>query len=139
MSVRIRWLTDEFRPRTVPIFWAAEGPKSQILARPLADAILMGCGITPDVIRNLIENYRSDGGVAINERVEELAGEHGVTMSQIALAWLLHHKTVDAPIVGSTSVEHLEEAVKATEISLSDGDVSYLEDPYEPCAVDGHE
>jgi len=85
-----------------------------------------------------IRNYRSNGGVEINERVQELATDHGVTMAQIALAWLLHRDVVDAPIIGTTSVEHLEEAVEALEISLSDSDLAYLEEPYEPCSVDGH-
>ncbi len=60
-------------------------------------------------------------------------------MAQIALAWLLHKEWVDAPIVGTTSVEHLEEAVEALEISLSSSDVAYLEEPYEPVRVSGHE
>ncbi len=83
--------------------------------------------------------YREGGGREINARVEELATERGVTMAQIALAWLLHQEAVDAPIVGTTSVEHLEQAVEALEISLSDSDLEYLEEPYEPVRVSGHE
>ncbi|MFD1564616.1 aldo/keto reductase [Haloarchaeobius amylolyticus] len=83
--------------------------------------------------------YRDGGGPAINERVAELAAEKGVTMAQIALAWLLHKDWVDAPIVGTTSVEHLEQAVEALEISLSPSDMAYLEEPYEPVPVSGHD
>ncbi|WP_435097475.1 aldo/keto reductase [Halarchaeum sp. P4] len=83
--------------------------------------------------------YREGGGAEINERVQELAAERGVKMAQIALAWLLHKDWVDTPIVGTTSVEHLEDAVEATEISLSASDISYLEEPYEPVRVSGHE
>jgi len=83
--------------------------------------------------------YREGGGPEINERVAELAAEKGVTMAQIALAWLLHKDWVDAPIVGTTSVEHLEDAVEALEISLSSSDMAYLEEPYEPVRVSGHE
>ncbi len=83
--------------------------------------------------------YREGGGPEINERVAQLAADHGATMAQIALAWLLHKEWVDAPIVGTTSVEHLEEAVEALEISLSSSDVAYLEEPYEPVRVSGHE
>ncbi|PSP99025.1 aldo/keto reductase, partial [Halobacteriales archaeon QS_5_70_17] len=57
----------------------------------------------------------------------------------IALAWLLHQEAVDAPIVGTTSVEHLEDAVAALEIDLSDSDCEFLEEPYEPVPVNGHE
>ncbi|GAA0300617.1 aldo/keto reductase [Halarchaeum salinum] len=83
--------------------------------------------------------YREGGGPEINERVQELAAERGVKMAQIALAWLLHKDTVTTPIVGTTSVEHLEDAVEATEIDLSASDMAYLEEPYEPVRVSGHE
>jgi aryl-alcohol dehydrogenase-like predicted oxidoreductase len=45
---------------------------------------------------------------------------------------------VDVPIIGVTSIEHLEQAVEATEISLSDSDIAYIEEPYEPVEVSGH-
>ncbi len=83
--------------------------------------------------------YREGGGREINERVGELSEERGVTMAQISLAWLLHKDWVDAPIVGTTSVEHLEQAVEALEIDLSDSDLEYLEEPYEPVRVSGHD
>jgi aryl-alcohol dehydrogenase-like predicted oxidoreductase len=85
------------------------------------------------------QEYRSGGGPTVNERVEELAADKGVTMAQLSLAWLLHQDAVDAPIVGTTSVEHLEEAVEALEIDLTDSDLEYLEEPYEPLRVAGHE
>ncbi|WP_134671479.1 aldo/keto reductase [Halorussus marinus] len=83
--------------------------------------------------------YREGGGTEINERVQELAADKGVTMAQIALSWLLHKDWVDAPIVGTTSVEHLEDAVEALDIDLTSGDLAYLEEPYEPVRVSGHE
>ncbi|GGN21440.1 aldo/keto reductase [Halarchaeum nitratireducens] len=83
--------------------------------------------------------YLRGGGEEVNERIEELADEKGVKMAQISLAWLLHQDAVDAPIVGTTSVEHLEDAVEATEIDLSDSDVEYIEEPYEPLPIAGHE
>jgi aryl-alcohol dehydrogenase-like predicted oxidoreductase len=82
--------------------------------------------------------YREGGGPAINERVGELADEKDVSMAQIALSWLLHKEWVDAPIVGTTSIEHLEDAVEALDISLSESDIEYLEEPYEPVRVSGH-
>jgi aryl-alcohol dehydrogenase-like predicted oxidoreductase len=83
--------------------------------------------------------YREGGGPAVNERVEELAAEKEVSMAQIALSWLLHKDWVDAPIVGTTSISHLEDAVEALDISLSDSDLEYLEEPYEPVRVSGHD
>jgi len=83
--------------------------------------------------------YFEGNGEEINERVQELAADKDASMAQIALSWVLHKEWVDAPIVGTTSVEHLEEAVEALDISLSDSDIEYLEAPYEPVSVSGHE
>jgi len=80
--------------------------------------------------------YDVGGGDEINERVEQLAADKGVSMAQLSLSWLLHQDAVDAPIVGTTSVEHLEDAVEALEVSLSDSDLEYLEEPYEPLEPD---
>ncbi|ELY72625.1 aldo/keto reductase [Natrinema pallidum] len=84
-------------------------------------------------------SYLQGGGTEINERIQELAADKGVSMGQLSLAWLLHKDWVDAPIVGTTSVEHLEDAVEALEIDLSSSDMEYLEEPYEPLPVAGHE
>ncbi len=83
--------------------------------------------------------YREGGGTTVNERVAELADEKGVKMAQIALSWLFHKEWVDTPIVGTTSVEHLEDAVEALDIDLSQSDIDWLEEPYEPVRVSGHE
>jgi aryl-alcohol dehydrogenase-like predicted oxidoreductase len=83
--------------------------------------------------------HEGPGSEAINERVQELADENGVTMAQIALAWQFQNDHVDAPIVGTSSIEHLEEAVEALEVDLSSSDVEWLEEPYEPVPVYGHE
>jgi aryl-alcohol dehydrogenase-like predicted oxidoreductase len=83
--------------------------------------------------------YLDGNGKEINKRVEELADQKGATMAQIALSWLLHKDWVDAPIVGTTSVEHLEAAVEALDISLSDSDIDWLEAPSVPVPVCGHD
>jgi len=107
------------------------------LARPHEEFEATTRGQTDDYARE--HPYFEGGGREINERVAELAAEKGVTMAQIALSWLLHQDAVDAPIVGTTSVEHLEDAVEALEIDLSASEQSYLEEPYEPVRVSGHE
>jgi aryl-alcohol dehydrogenase-like predicted oxidoreductase len=83
--------------------------------------------------------YPDNGGKEVNERVGELAADHGVSMAQIALAWLLHKDWVTAPIIGASKIEHLEDAVEALEIDLSESDIKYLEEPYGPVPVSGHE
>ncbi|KZN22938.1 aldo/keto reductase [Haladaptatus sp. R4] len=79
--------------------------------------------------------YDSEASREINERVQELADDMGVSMAQIGLAWQLSKEGVTAPIYGTTSVEHLEDAVEAVELDLSDSDIDYLEEPYEPVEV----
>ncbi|MFB6311012.1 MAG: aldo/keto reductase [Salinirussus sp.] len=91
-----------------------------------------------DQFPDRVNAYKGNGGPEINERVEELAEDRGVTMAQIALSWVLHQDEVDAPIVGTTSVEHLEDAVEALEIDLSESDQEYLEEPYGPVDIAGH-
>lgn len=79
-----------------------------------------------------------DTDFEIVSRVHKLAGEHGATAAQIALAWLLHKPGVAAPIVGATKLEHVTDAVGAVEIKLSDEELTYLEEPYQPYPVVGH-
>ncbi|KRM58589.1 aldo/keto reductase [Secundilactobacillus malefermentans] len=69
-------------------------------------------------------------------RVDELAKKYQVSMSQIALAWQWA-KGVTAPIVGSTKVSHLDEAVDALAVKLTKEDVHYLEEPYTPHEIVG--
>jgi len=72
------------------------------------------------------------------DRVAEVAGERGVTSAQVALAWLLHRPGVTAPIVGSTKLGHLEDALAAEQLELSDKEMQQLEEPYVPHPVLGH-
>jgi aryl-alcohol dehydrogenase-like predicted oxidoreductase len=107
------------------------------LARPHEEFEATTRGATDDYARQ--HPYFEGGGREINERVGELAAEKDVKMAQIALSWLLHKEWVDAPIVGTTSIEHLEDAVEALDISLSASDIEWLEEPYQPVRVSGHE
>jgi aryl-alcohol dehydrogenase-like predicted oxidoreductase len=72
------------------------------------------------------------------EAVAAVARERGVTPAQVALAWLLRQQGVTAPIVGATRLEHLEQAVSAAEITLSDEECRRVEAPYRPHPVLGH-
>ncbi|MGG2026490.1 aldo/keto reductase [Gottfriedia sp. S16(2024)] len=71
------------------------------------------------------------------ERVAEIAEKHGVTKSNIALAWLLQKEPVSAPIIGATKTSHLEDSVGALSVKLSTEEVAYLEEPYVPHPVVG--
>jgi 1-deoxyxylulose-5-phosphate synthase len=83
--------------------------------------------------------YRPDLDVAVIDRAAEVAAERGVSTAQIALSWLLHKPGVTAPIVGATRLEHLEEALTAEQLSLSQEELMRLEEPYLPHPVSGIE
>ncbi|WP_225335621.1 aldo/keto reductase [Halomicrobium urmianum] len=115
------------------------GPLGQgFLARPFDELERTQRG-DPENFHNPTPEYERGGGREINERLQEVAADHGITMAQAALAWQFQNDYVDAPIVGTTSVEHLEQAVEALEVDLSASDVAYLEEPYEPQPIIGHE
>ena len=79
----------------------------------------------------------SDADVEILRRVEETARKHGRSNAQIAIAWMLH-KGVTAPIVGASKMQHLEDAIAATDIALTETEIAYLEAPYQPKAIAGN-
>ncbi len=67
-----------------------------------------------------------------------IAEQRGAPRAQVALAWLLQRDTVTAPIVGAAGPRHLEDAVAAVELELSDKETEELERPYTPHPVAGH-
>lgn len=71
----------------------------------------------------------------IIRRVEEIADRRGVSMTEVSLAWLL--TKVTAPVVGATKLHHIEGAVKATELELTEAEIEYLEEPYIPHPLAG--
>jgi len=82
--------------------------------------------------------YFRDEDFDVADRVADLAKERGVTGSQIALAWHLNKPHITAPIIGATKMDHLEQAIAALDIQLSDEEVRRLEEPYKPHPVLGH-
>lgn len=72
------------------------------------------------------------------ERLRELAARRGYSPAQLALAWLLHKEGITAPIVGASKMKHLDEAIAAVEISLSEKEIHFLEERYQPHPVSGH-
>ena len=75
------------------------------------------------------------GGMAAQDapiirRVAELAERHGVSMTEVSLAWLL--TKVTAPVVGATKLHHIEGTAKAVDLELTDEECAYLEEPYVP-------
>jgi 1-deoxyxylulose-5-phosphate synthase len=70
--------------------------------------------------------------------LHEVAKARGVPHGQVALAWLLGNAAVTAPIIGATKLAHLEDAVAALAVELTDAERKALEAPYVPHAIAGH-
>jgi aryl-alcohol dehydrogenase-like predicted oxidoreductase len=64
--------------------------------------------------------------------VQQVAAARGIPMAQVALAWVLRNPVVSAPIVGPTKQHHLEDAVAALDVQLTDDEVAALEEHYTP-------
>jgi len=80
----------------------------------------------------------TDADFDVVDVVRAVAAERRVPAAQIALAWLLRKPAVTAPIVGATKAAHLEDAIAALNVTLSDQEVARLEAPYRPHRVLGH-
>jgi aryl-alcohol dehydrogenase-like predicted oxidoreductase len=72
-------------------------------------------------------------------RLAEIAEKRVVPRVHIALAWLLQKEPVTAPIIGATKISHLEDAAGALSLKLTPEEVAYLEEPYVPHAIIGHQ
>ncbi|WP_417725697.1 aldo/keto reductase [Salipiger sp.] len=80
------------------------------------------------------EFYR-DHQPAILDALAKVAGAHGVKPSQIALAWLLHQRSVAAPVVGATKLDYIDDAAAAVDIALGADEFASLEAPYQARSV----
>jgi aryl-alcohol dehydrogenase-like predicted oxidoreductase len=78
-----------------------------------------------------------DADRRIVERVGEIAASRGVPRAQVALAWVLQKNVISAPIVGATKAQHLDDAVAALSLKLSEDEVKQLEELYVPHTVTG--
>jgi aryl-alcohol dehydrogenase-like predicted oxidoreductase len=90
-----------------------------------------------DVFGKKIYGSTTESDHAIVAKVADVAKKRGVSMAQVALAWVLQKSEVTSPIVGATKPEHLRDAVASLELKLSAEEVAELEAPYVPRAVAG--
>jgi aryl-alcohol dehydrogenase-like predicted oxidoreductase len=82
--------------------------------------------------------YYHESDFKVVDRVTQIAQKRGVSNMQIALAWILHQPGVTAPIIGASKMPHLEEAVTALAVKLSDEELKALAEPYQPHPILGH-
>jgi aryl-alcohol dehydrogenase-like predicted oxidoreductase len=119
---------------------------SQIVWSPLAQGILTGKyqpGAAPPAdsraaskdMRTFIRRNLDDAKLAAVQRLRPIADEAGLTMSQLALAWVLRHDNVSAAIIGATRPEQVRENVGAAGVRLSDDVVRAVDDALDGVAV----
>jgi len=94
------------------------------LARP------WGQQSTRSSVDHVVQAFDSPTDQPVVNAVQKLAEARGLTMAQIALAWVLRHPAVSAPIIGATKSHHLPEAAAALEVTLTDDEAATLEQPY---------
>jgi aryl-alcohol dehydrogenase-like predicted oxidoreductase len=94
-------------------------------------------GTSEEILGHALQDFANPDEVV--KRVAEIAEKHGVPRVHIALAWLLQKKPVTAPIIGATKITHLEDAVGALSVQLTQEEVAYLEEPYVPHPSVGHQ
>ncbi len=91
-----------------------------------------------DQIQKSKYDSNADADRLVVERVASLAEKHGVPRIHIALAWLLQKEPVTSPIIGATKISHLEGAVGALSVKLTPEEMAFLEEPYVPHQIVGH-
>jgi aryl-alcohol dehydrogenase (NADP+) len=82
--------------------------------------------------------YYQPSDFTVVERVTEIARQRGVSNAQVALAWMLAQPGITAPIVGASKMQHLDDAVAALRLKLSEEELKALAEPYQPHPVLGH-
>ncbi|WP_049571699.1 aldo/keto reductase [Nonomuraea sp. SBT364] len=107
---------------------------------PLARGVLARAGSAATTARTGSDErigylYEPDNDRVIVERVAEVARGRGLPAAQVALAWLMRQPGVTAPIVGATKDAHVDDAVAAVDVELSDKELSFLAEPYRPREV----
>ncbi len=76
--------------------------------------------------------FDRDADRPVVDAVQRVADARGLPMAQVAMAWLLSKPVVACAIVGATKARHLEDAVAATNLRLTDEEITTLEVPYTP-------
>ena len=119
---------------------------SQIVWSPLAQGVLTG-KYTPGekvpadsraakkTMNRFIKQWLGDDTLEAVQRLVPVADEAGITMSQLALAWVLQRPNISAVIIGASRSEQVHENVKAAEVRLSDDTLAAIEDALRTAVV----
>jgi aryl-alcohol dehydrogenase-like predicted oxidoreductase len=100
---------------------------------PLARGYLTGAADTPRTAHDIYLNWFGDEiDVEIARRVREIAAQRGISPAHVATAWVAESPNVTVPLVGADAPEHLDVAVQALNLGLSDAEKTFLTEPYRP-------
>jgi aryl-alcohol dehydrogenase-like predicted oxidoreductase len=102
--------------------WDAETPRTQT-----------------DTYGNKLFAGSTDSDRKVVEQVGAIAAARGVPRAQVALAWVAQKSVVTAPIVGAAKPQHLDDALAALTLDLTESEIAHLEAPYVPHALVGHQ
>ncbi|MET7696499.1 aldo/keto reductase [Streptomyces sp. NPDC005485] len=83
-----------------------------------------------DEVSKWVWDSTNDLDKVVVDNLEQLAKKRGIPMAQMSLAWMLSKPYITAPIVGTTAVQHVEDAVAALDVELTDEEIQELEEPY---------
>lgn len=106
------------------------------LARPWGETTAR---LVSDEVGKKLYDATEEADSKIAERVSAIAADYGVSMAQIALAWLLSKPVVTAPIIGASRASQLEDAIAALDIELKPEEIAELEMAYQPHEQTGFE
>lgn len=79
----------------------------------------------------------TDADKKINEKIEEIAQRHNVSMAVVSIAWSLSKPFIHSPIIGMSKKERVDEAIQAIEFKLSEEEIKSIDDLYVPRKVMG--
>jgi aryl-alcohol dehydrogenase-like predicted oxidoreductase len=83
-------------------------------------------------VDDVVKSFDSPLDEPVVNAVEQVAAARGVSMAQVALAWVLHNPVISAPIIGATKPHHVTEAVAALGLHLTEDEIQAVEKPYSP-------
>jgi aryl-alcohol dehydrogenase-like predicted oxidoreductase len=104
------------------------------LARPVGEETLRS---ETDVMNKALYVKMADNDAQVISEVEKVAMARGVPMAHVATAWLLAQDGITAPIIGVSKMAHLDDAIAALDLELSEAEIKQLEAPYQPHPVMG--
>ena len=108
---------------------------------PLAGGVLCRPIGTKDSTRSQkdqFQRFTEADDKAVIQAVQDVAKARNLPAAQVALAWVLQKQGVSAPIIGATKPHHIEDAVKATQLKLTEEEIKKIEEEYKPHPIIGH-